>query len=55
MAQKFPRDYDGIIATSPVLGWYAIHLADNTIRDRLIQGWLDAKAISLIAEKTCHL
>jgi feruloyl esterase len=52
MAQKFPRDYDGIIATSPVLSWYAIHLADNAIRDRLIQGWLDAKAISLIAEKT---
>lgn len=25
MAQRFPRDYDGIIATSPVLSWYAIH------------------------------
>jgi feruloyl esterase len=41
VAQKFPDDYDGIIATSPVLSWYYIHLADNNIRDKLIQGWLD--------------
>ncbi len=52
VAQKFPDDYDGIIATSPVLSWYYIHLADNNIRDKLIQGWLDKKAVALIARKT---
>ena len=52
VAQKFPDDYDGVIATSPVLSWYYIHLADNNIRDKLIQGWLDTAAIALIAQKT---
>jgi hypothetical protein len=51
-AQRFPADYDGIIATSPVLAWNAIHLADNALRDRLIQGWLDAPAIKLLASQT---
>ena len=51
-AQRFPADYDGIIATSPVLAWNTIHLADNALRDRLIQGWLDAPAIRLLAEHT---
>jgi feruloyl esterase len=52
VAQRFPDDYDGIIATSPVLSWYYIHLADNNIRDKLIQGWLDKNAVALIARKT---
>ena len=52
VAQKFPDDYDGIIATSPVLSWYYIHLADNNIRDKLIQGWLDKESVALIARKT---
>jgi hypothetical protein len=51
-AQRFPDDYDGIIATSPVLAWNTIHLADNHLRDKLIQGWLDAPAIRLLAERT---
>jgi len=51
-AQRFPADYDGVIATSPVLAWNPIHLADNALRDRLIQGWLDAPAIRLLAEQT---
>jgi feruloyl esterase len=51
-AQVYPQDYDGVIATSPVLSWNAIHLADNRMRDRLIDGWLDAAAIKLIADRT---
>lgn len=52
-AQKFPQDYDGVIATSPVLSWYAVHLFDNHVRDALIDGgMLDAKAIRLVAERT---
>jgi feruloyl esterase len=51
-AQRFAADYDGIIATSPVLAWTTIHLADNQLRDRLIQGWLDAAAIKLVADQT---
>ena len=47
-----PTDYDGVIATSPVLDWTYIHLADNAIRTRLIQGWLDNAAIKLVAENT---
>jgi feruloyl esterase len=52
VAQRYPRDYDGIIATSPVLSWTYIHLADNAMRTALAQGWLDADAIRLIAANT---
>ncbi len=51
-AQKYPNDYDGVIATSPVISWNAIHLADNRMRDRLMDGFLDANAIRLIADRT---
>jgi hypothetical protein len=52
-AQKFPDDYDGVIATSPVLSWYAVHLFDNHVRDRLIDGgFLDARAVKLVADRT---
>ena len=51
-AQRYPNDYDGVIATSPVLSWNIIHMADNRMRDRLMDGWLDAKAIKLIADRT---
>lgn len=52
VAQKFPNDYDGVIATSPVLSWNYIHISDNRARDRLISGFLDAAAIKLVADKT---
>jgi hypothetical protein len=52
VAQKYPADYDGIIATSPVLSWNAIHLADNVLRDSLVNGFLDANAIKLVADRT---
>jgi hypothetical protein len=52
-AQRFPDDYDGVIATSPVIAWYPIHLFDNAVRDRLAEGgMLDARAIRLVAERT---
>jgi hypothetical protein len=51
-AQMFPADYDGVIATSPVISWYGIHLFDNYVRDRLVEGFLDARAIKLIADRT---
>ena len=50
--QVYPNDYDGVIATSPVISWNMIHLADNRTRDRLMDGWLDAKAIKLIADRS---
>ncbi len=50
MAQRHGEDYDGIMAVSPVLSWTYIHLADNNIRSRLVDGWLDAAAIELIAD-----
>lgn len=52
VTQKYPQDYDGVIATSPVLNWNIIHLSDNRTRDRLMDGWLDARAIGLIAQRT---
>jgi len=52
VAQRYAADYDGIMAVSPVLSWTYIHLADNYIRSRLVDGWLDAAAITLIAEAT---
>ncbi len=51
-AQRFPQDYDGFIATSPVIALTTIHLSDNNVRSKLIQGWLDAPAIKLVAERT---
>lgn len=52
-AQKFPRDFDGVIATSPVISWYPIHLFDNYVRSALIDGgMLDARAIKLVADRT---
>jgi hypothetical protein len=52
-AQVYPQDYDGVIATSPVISWYGIHLFDNHVRDRLAEGgMLDANAIRLVAERT---
>jgi feruloyl esterase len=52
VTQKYPYDYDGVIATSPVLNWNIIHLADNRTRNRLMDGWLDVQAIRLIAQRT---
>jgi feruloyl esterase len=52
VAQKYPLDYDGVIATSPVLNWNIIHLNDNRTRDRLMDGWLDARAIKLVADRS---
>ena len=52
VTQVYPNDYDGVIATSPVLNWNIIHLADNRMRDALMDGWLDANAIRLIADRT---
>jgi feruloyl esterase len=52
VAQRFPEAYDGVIAVTPVLGWTYIHVADNRIRSKLIDGWLDAEAIELIADAT---
>ncbi|RCW65240.1 tannase/feruloyl esterase family alpha/beta hydrolase [Pseudorhodoferax soli] len=52
VAQKYPNDYDGVIATSPVIQWNGIHLFDNRLRDRLATGFLDAAAIRLVADRT---
>ena len=52
-AQVYPQDYDGVIATSPVISWYAVHLFDNFVRDRLADGgFLDPQAIKLVADRT---
>lgn len=52
-AQMYADDYDGVIATSPVISWNAVHLFDNGVRDRLIDGgFLDAQAIRLVADHT---
>ncbi|MDR6858708.1 tannase/feruloyl esterase family alpha/beta hydrolase [Variovorax guangxiensis] len=52
MAQKYPNDYDGIIATSPVIQWNGIHLFDNKLRDRLMAGFLSPADIKLVADRT---
>ncbi len=51
-AQVYPADFDGVIATSPVISWNAVHLFDNVVRDRLMDGFLDARAIKLVADRT---
>jgi hypothetical protein len=52
VAQRYPADYDGVIAVTPVLSWTYIHIGDNHIRSALVDGWLDAAAIELIADAT---
>ena len=52
VAQRHAADYDGIMAVSPVLSWTYIHIADNYIRSRLVDNWLDADDIKLIADAT---
>ena len=52
VAQRYPNDYDGVIATSPVILWNGVHIFDNRLRDRLIDGFLDAAAVKLIADRT---
>lgn len=52
VAQRFADDYDGIMAVSPVLSWTYIHIADNYIRSRLVDNWLDADSIKVIADAT---
>jgi len=55
VTQRFPDAYDGAIAVTPVLGWTYIHIADNRMRSKLIDRWLDADAITLIANTTREL
>ena len=55
VTQRFPDAYDGAIAVTPVLGWTYIHIADNRMRSKLIDGWLDEDAIALIADATREL
>jgi feruloyl esterase len=52
VAQRYPDAYDGVIAVTPVLGWTYIHIGDNRMRTKLVDGWLDEAAISLIADRT---
>ncbi len=52
VTQRFPGSYDGAIAVTPVLDWTYIHIADNRIRSKLLEGWLDEDAIALIADRT---
>lgn len=52
LAQKYASDYDGYIATSPVLSWNYLMLASNRLRDKLISGFLDTAAIKLVADQT---
>lgn len=53
VAQRYPKDYDVVLATSPVLSWNYLMLASNRVRTSLIDGgWLDQKAVKLIADRT---
>lgn len=52
MTQRFPGAYDGVIAVTPVLSWNYTHIADNNIRSKLMEGWLDAGDIAFIADRT---
>ena len=52
VAQRFPQAYDGVIAITPVLSWNYTHIADNNIRSKLIEGFLDETTIRFIADQT---
>jgi hypothetical protein len=53
VAQRFPKDYDGIIATSPVLSWTYQHTSFGLWRTQQIDGgWMNEAKIKLIADKS---
>lgn len=51
VAQRFGKDYDGIIATSPVLSWTYQHTSFGRWRTQQIDGgWLSEPKIKLVAD-----
>lgn len=58
MAQRYPRDYDGIIAIDPVMNWTGLQTFSNHLGGQLQAGpdsWLGGKVglIAKIVRETC--
>ncbi len=53
MTQRFPADYDGVIALVPIISEEGTHIHDNAVLTTLANGgWMNKDKIKLIAEST---
>lgn len=51
--QRFPADYDGVIASVPIISEEGTHIHDNAVLTTLANGgWMNKNKIKLIAEST---
>ena len=53
VVQRFPADYDGVLAVAPVLNWTAKHIHANALNTALIDGgWMSAAKVALLTQST---
>ena len=61
VVQRFPNDYDGVIAVVPILSHEPAHIHDNAVLTALAPlpmgggGWMDTNKIKLISDSTAAL
>jgi feruloyl esterase len=56
VSQRYPKDYDGIIAVVPILNEEGTHIHDNAVLTALAQGgWMNQNKIKLITDSTLAL
>ena len=53
VTQRFPADYDGVIASVPIISLEGTHIHDNAVLTALANGgWMNKNKIKLIADST---
>ncbi|MBS4046663.1 MAG: tannase/feruloyl esterase family alpha/beta hydrolase [Alphaproteobacteria bacterium] len=50
MAQRYPRDFDGIFSRVPVINWVGLQAAGTRMGIALSQGWISPDKVKLIAD-----
>ena len=53
VVQRFPRDYDGVVAVVPIISEEGTHIHDNAVLTTLADGgWMNKNKIKLITDST---
>ena len=56
VTQRFPKDYDGVIALDPIISLVGTHIHDNATLTTLAKGgWMNKNKIALVAKSTMDL
>jgi feruloyl esterase len=56
VAQRFPKDYDGVIALDPIINLVGTHIHDNATLTTLAKGgWMNNNKIALLDKSTLDL